>query len=307
MTSQQEEDLKRPRTQYNTDPLYNNMLWSKQWSTLKTEDETKTFLPELGGGYPGSAASPYSSVQSFVDHSTTYPSAASIPTDALYETMSVTQSNNSHVYSPPTPTSLGSSGGLTPLTPISVQDVKPVLGAPSVVDTTASQYQQGSTVYTPLSTTQPTSNTGYSSTLAPTYPEQTSLSPANCTSESVTPLDNLVVAPCSSPLKADTPCGAALTVLEPSSHAHAATHHVHVSTHAHVPTHMYSSTHAHVPMHTHVAATPDPIYTTLPPITHYSGTASIASMTDYTYSSPYTQYPSTYPAYGYGTGGLLSK
>nr|XP_045600642.1 putative uncharacterized protein DDB_G0283051 [Procambarus clarkii] len=29
-------------------------------------------------------------------------------------------------------------------------------------------------------------------------------------------------------------------------------------------------------------------------------------MTDYTYTSPYTQYSSTYPAYGYGTGGLLN-
>lgn len=39
----------------------------------------------------------------------------------------------------------------------------------------------------------------------------------------------------------------------------------------------------------------------LPP----SGTAG--SMADYTYSSPYTQYSSAYPTYGYGTGGLLSK
>ncbi|XP_071529069.1 uncharacterized protein [Panulirus ornatus] len=106
--SQQEDDLKRPRTQYNTDPLYTNMLWSKQWSTLKTEDAAKTFLPELGG-VSGCAASPYSSVQSFVDPPTSYPSvsAASIPTDALYETLSVTQSNSNQVYSPPLPTSHG--------------------------------------------------------------------------------------------------------------------------------------------------------------------------------------------------------
>ncbi|XP_071529050.1 uncharacterized protein [Panulirus ornatus] len=308
MTSQQEDDLKRPRTQYNTDPLYTNMLWSKQWSTPKIEDEVKTLLPELGGGVPGSTASPYG-VQPFVEHPTSYPSvsAASLSTDALYETMSVTQSNNSHVYSPPLPTSLGSAGGLTPLTPITMQDVKPVLAASSVLDTTASQYQQGGTVYTPLSTPQPTSNAGYNSTLATTYPEQASASPAICPSESVTPLDNLVVAPCSSPLKADTPCTAALTVLQPASHAHAATHHTYVTTQVHATTHEHSSTHAHTPMNAQVAAIPDPAYTALPPITHYSGTASIASMTDYTYSSPYTQYPSTYPAYGYGTGGLLSK
>ncbi|MPC08889.1 hypothetical protein E2C01_001484 [Portunus trituberculatus] len=165
------------------------------------------------------------------------------------------------------------------------------------------------TVYTPLSTPQPA---GYASTLTPAhYPEQHTPAspPTQCTSnDTVTPLDNLVVAPCSSPLKADTPCTTALTVLQPASHAHAATHHAHVSTHAHTPTHVHTTTHAHVPMHAHVAATPpDPAYTSLPSITHYSGTASIgASMTDYTYSSPYTQYTTTYPAYGYGTGGLLN-
>ncbi|XP_050732040.1 paired box protein Pax-5-like isoform X13 [Eriocheir sinensis] len=182
MNGHHEDDLKRQRTQYNTDPLYTNMLWPKQWPSLKTEDAAKTLLPDLGGSVPSGAASPYSSVQSFVDHPTSYPSvsAASISTDALYETMSMTQSNSNHVYSPPLATSLGSAGGLTPLTPITMQDVKPVLAASSVLDTTASQYHQG--------------------------------------------------------------------------------------------------------------------------------TASIgASMTDYTYSSPYTQYTSTYPAYGYGTGGLLSK
>nr|XP_045600972.1 paired box protein Pax-5-like [Procambarus clarkii] len=267
-----EDDLKRQRTQYNADPIYTNMLWPKQWSTLKTEEAAKTLLPDLGGGVPGGTASPYS-VQSFVDHPTSYPSvsAASISTDALYETMSMTQSNSNHVYSPPLATSLGG------------------------------------TVYTPLSTPQPTSNAGYTNSLATHYPEQSSASPANCSSESVAPLDNLVVAPCSSPLKADTPCTTALTILQPASHAHAATHHVHVSTHAHAPAHVHSSTHAHVPMHAHVAATPEPTYTALPPITHYSGTASIGAMTDYTYTSPYTQYSSTYPAYGYGTGGLLSK
>ncbi|XP_063872590.1 paired box protein Pax-5-like isoform X12 [Scylla paramamosain] len=274
MNGHHEDDLKRQRTQYNTDPLYTNMLWPKQWPPLKTEDAAKTLLPDLGGSVPSGAASPYS-VQSFVDHPTSYPSvsASSISTDALYETMSMTQSNSNHVYSPPLATSLGG------------------------------------TVYTPLSTPQPA---GYASTLTPAhYPEQHTPAspPTQCTSnDTVTPLDNLVVAPCSSPLKADTPCTTALTVLQPASHAHAATHHAHVSTHAHTPTHVHTTTHAHVPMHAHVAATPpDPAYTSLPSITHYSGTASIgASMTDYTYSSPYTQYTTTYPAYGYGTGGLLN-
>ncbi|XP_066974063.1 paired box protein Pax-5-like isoform X7 [Macrobrachium rosenbergii] len=179
MNGHPEDDLKRQRTQYNTDPLYTNMIWSKQWPTLKNED-AKTLLPDLGGSVAGGASSPYSSVQSFVDHPSSYPSvsASSVSTDALYETMSMTQSNTNHVYSPPLATSLGSASGLTPLTPITMQDVKPVLAAPSGLDTTAAQFQQG--------------------------------------------------------------------------------------------------------------------------------TASVGSMVDYTYSSPYTQYSSTYPTYGYGTGGLLN-
>lgn len=112
--------------------------------------------------------------------------------------------------------------------------------------------------------------------MAAHYPEHTPVSPAQCTtSESVTSLDTLVVAPCSSPLKADTPCTSALTVLQPASHAHAATHHAHVPNHA--PTHVHTPTHAHAPMHAHVAVTPDPAYTTLPPITHYSGKSPFSS------------------------------
>ncbi|KAK3870771.1 hypothetical protein Pcinc_024029 [Petrolisthes cinctipes] len=231
-----EDDLKRQRTQYTTDPLYTNMLWSKQWSSLKGDDAAKTLLPDLGGGVSSGAASPYSSVQ-FVDHPSSYPAVSTgITTDALYETMSMTQSGTNHVYSPPLATSLGASG----------------------YTSCSGQYQTS-----PLR-------------------------------DSVTPLDSLVVAPCSSPLKADTPCTTALTVLQPASHAHAATH-------AHAPTH---ATHVSVPMHAHVAATPpEPTYTTLPPITHYSGAAA---MTDYTYSPHYTQYTPSYPPYGYGSGGLLN-
>lgn len=130
----------------------------------------------------------------------------------------------------------------------------------------------GGSVYTPLSGTQPqpTSNAAYT-TAAAHYPDHTPVSPAQCTaSESVTSLDTLVVAPCSSPLKADTPCTSALTVLQPASHAHAATHHA--PNHAH--THVHTPSHAHVPMHAHAAVTPDPTYTALPPITHYAGKPS---------------------------------
>ncbi|XP_071529027.1 uncharacterized protein [Panulirus ornatus] len=185
--------------------------------------------------------------------------------------MSVTQSNDSPVYSPSLPTSLGD------------------------------------TVHTPLSTSQPTSNAGYSNSLTATYPEQTSVSPTTCTKERVAPLENLGVTRCTSPLKADVPCTTDLTVLQPASQAHTRAHHSHKSTHVHAPAHVHSSPHTYIPMNDPVAAMSEPTCTILPPITHYSGTASIASMTDcYTYTSPYTQYPSTYPAYGYGTGGLLN-
>nr|XP_027216759.1 paired box protein Pax-5-like isoform X8 [Penaeus vannamei] len=119
MIGHPDDDPKRQRTQYNTDPLYTNMLWSKQaWPTLKTEDATKTLLPDLGGGVTGGAASPYSSVQSFVDHPASYPSvsAASASTDALYETMAMTQSNTNQVYSPPLATSLGTAGSMADYT-----------------------------------------------------------------------------------------------------------------------------------------------------------------------------------------------
>ncbi|KAK3870767.1 hypothetical protein Pcinc_024025, partial [Petrolisthes cinctipes] len=237
MTSNPEDDLKRQRTQYTTDPLYTNMLWSKQWSSLKSEDHSKTLLQDLSGVVSTGAPASYSSVQ-FVDHTSNHTAVpvTGITTDALYDTMSMTQSGTNHVYSPPLATSLGASG----------------------YTSCSGQYQTS-----PLR-------------------------------DSVTPLDSLVVAPCSSPLKADTPCTTALTVLQPASHAHAATH-------AHAPTH---ATHVSVPMHAHVAATPpEPTYTTLPPITHYSGAAA---MTDYTYSPHYTQYTPSYPPYGYGSGGLLS-
>ncbi|XP_076041429.1 uncharacterized protein LOC143025523 isoform X5 [Oratosquilla oratoria] len=104
-----EDDLKRQRTQYNTDPLYSNMLWSKQWSSLKSEDVSKSILPDLSGAVTGGTASPYS-VQSFVDHSAAFPSVsvASATTDALYESMAMTNSNTNHVYTPPLSTSLGS-------------------------------------------------------------------------------------------------------------------------------------------------------------------------------------------------------
>ncbi|XP_071529026.1 paired box protein Pax-2a-like isoform X2 [Panulirus ornatus] len=61
-TGHQEEDLKRQRTQCNSDPLYTSMIWSKPWSTLKDEEEAKTFLSEIGGASSDSAVAPYRQV-----------------------------------------------------------------------------------------------------------------------------------------------------------------------------------------------------------------------------------------------------
>ena len=39
----------------------------------------------------------------------------------------------------------------------------------------------------------------------------------------------------------------------------------------------------------------------------FLGSASVGTMADYSTYSSYTQYSTSYPTYGYGTGGLLSK
>ncbi|XP_076041426.1 uncharacterized protein LOC143025523 isoform X2 [Oratosquilla oratoria] len=261
-----EDDLKRQRTQYNTDPLYSNMLWSKQWSSLKSEDVSKSILPDLSGAVTGGTASPYS-VQSFVDHSAAFPSVsvASATTDALYESMAMTNSNTNHVYTPPLSTSLGGTVYTTLSTP----------PPPTYTPMSPPMGQVGSAP-APIPTTAPSSTSTY---------EPAHVSPALATQPEPLGLNAMPpaaieashghhVAPCSSPLKADTPCttAATLAVLQPATHA---------------------------------PAMADTAYT-LPSITHYTGSASLGSMADYTYSPHYTQYPSAYPTYGYGTGGLLN-
>ena len=49
---------------WDTNPIHAffQMLWSKQWSSLKTDDGPKTILPDLGTGVPGGTVSPYRSV-----------------------------------------------------------------------------------------------------------------------------------------------------------------------------------------------------------------------------------------------------
>ncbi|XP_047736702.1 paired box protein Pax-2-B [Hyalella azteca] len=402
-----EEDLKRQRTQYTTDPLYTNMLWSKQWSSLKSDDNSKAILPDLGSAVPG-AVSPYSAVQSFVDHNSSFVPSVAVSgstTDALYDSMAMGHPTSNHVYTPPLPTSLGGVAGLAPLSPISMQDVKPVLTSPPQLDSAASahvHYQQGltsdgnnnalasnnnmrsGTSTPPLSTPPPhTPYAAQSVSPNPSLPHQLSpyeqlplspqehhqhglsqhhqsslhhhgqhhhshqnvhhdptphhhhhqqqhqhhhhhqLSPPIChphgrsaqhdsrLSEvslsdsgylgvSVTPLDpSHILAPCSSPLKADTPCSSSssiLTLLQPTS-----TNSLSQAS----PTNTFSF--AQPPTN---ATSQGSMEAPFSPLPHFSGTASVgASMTDYSaYTSPYTQaYATGYPAYGYGSSGLLSK
>ncbi|KAB7507212.1 hypothetical protein Anas_00561 [Armadillidium nasatum] len=87
------------------------MLWTKQWS-LKNDDP-KALIPDLTGSVPSGTSSPYSSVQTFVDHSTAFPSSVAVSstgTDGLFESMAMSQATSNHVYSTPLATTLGNNG-----------------------------------------------------------------------------------------------------------------------------------------------------------------------------------------------------
>ncbi|GFU24933.1 paired box protein Pax-2 [Nephila pilipes] len=115
---EEEEEAKRQRTHYNGDPLYNTQMWSK-WS--KQDDLQKSMLVELSGApsplsngslhYATLQQPQYTSDPSFTDH---------LKQDLVaYDIGLTSHVQTTAVYSPP----LGS-GSLTPLTPISMQEVK---------------------------------------------------------------------------------------------------------------------------------------------------------------------------------------
>ncbi|KAJ9576570.1 hypothetical protein L9F63_025534, partial [Diploptera punctata] len=64
---------------------------------------------------------------------------------------------------------------------------------------------------------------------------------------------------------------------------------------------------------TATAAAASPYSTMLPGFAHYSTVGSsavgggVVPVSDYSYSSPYTQYSTSYGTYGYGAGGLLNS
>ncbi|XP_067008920.2 paired box protein Pax-2a [Anabrus simplex] len=235
-----EDEIKRQRTQYNGDQLYSN-LWSSKWSI---KDEHK-LLSELGSG-AANGGSPYYDAQPGFPAVTT--------TSDLYDSIStMTQAQSGPVYTPPIGTSLGP-GSLTPLAPISMQEMK--LGSASVLDPSMSPYQQESSTYNGVST----STVGDAGS-SPGLPLSLPADPAP---------------------PAPTPTGGAtdpssLTVLQPANNNTA------------VP---YSAM--------------------LPSFGHYSTVGGgavgggVVPVSDYSYSSAYTQYTTSYGSYGYGAGGLLS-
>ncbi|KAK6645060.1 hypothetical protein RUM43_001336 [Polyplax serrata] len=108
-----DDEIKRQRTQYNGDQLYSN-LWPSKWS-IKEEHK---LLSELNSG-GGNGNSPYYDGQTFPSSTTA--------TD-IYDSMQQT----GPVYTPPIAPSLG--GSLTPLAPITMQEIK--------LDTSISPYNQ---------------------------------------------------------------------------------------------------------------------------------------------------------------------
>ncbi|KAK2726506.1 paired box protein Pax-5-like isoform X8 [Artemia franciscana] len=135
-----EEDIKRQRLQYNADQIYN--VWPGKWGSIKDDTKQPTNLlqlvPEISTQGTATGQSAYTSLPSFAtsDHFGT--PASSAATDAIYDTISSMTQAGTTIYTPPLGTSLGS-GSLTPLTPISMQEIKAHMLNPSL---DSLQYQQ---------------------------------------------------------------------------------------------------------------------------------------------------------------------
>ncbi|XP_054706770.1 paired box protein Pax-2-like [Uloborus diversus] len=132
LKDEEEEEAKRQRTHYNGDQLYNTQqMWSK-WA--KQDDLQKTMLVELsgapsplsnGGLHYATLQQPQYTSEAFADH---------LKHDLVsYDVGLTSHIQTTAVYSPP----LGS-GSLTPLTPISMQEVKQqlVVNPGNVLDNT---------------------------------------------------------------------------------------------------------------------------------------------------------------------------
>ncbi|KAF0298492.1 hypothetical protein FJT64_004088 [Amphibalanus amphitrite] len=115
--------------------------WSKQW--LKDEaGKAANLLPELSAA--GAAGTGYSFGAGGVDQAA-FSSAVSSQSEALYDSIGLGQQQPS-VYSQSLTASLGTSAGLTPLAPISM-DSKSSPGATAPLLDASGQYQQGGSTY----------------------------------------------------------------------------------------------------------------------------------------------------------------
>lgn len=243
-----EDDIKRQRTQYNGDPLYSN-LWTGKWSL---KDEHK-LLSELGGAGGGGGAtnggSPYYDPHTF---------STGAPTSDLYDSLQPGLQQQS----PYTTTSLATSGSLTPLAPISMQEMKLSGGLGLVLEAPG---------------------------LSPYHTEGSHYGVSGVPGVGVSGVPS---GPEEQPPPPMSPGDPALTVLQPAP----------------------GSPPPGGPGGG--GATPTPttaLYPTmLPSFTHYvaTGGGGVTGVVggEYAYTSPYSQYTSSYGGYSYGTGGsLLSK
>ncbi|XP_051170051.1 paired box protein Pax-8 isoform X1 [Leptopilina boulardi] len=122
-----DEELKRQRGTYNGDQLYSN-LWSSKWSI---KDEHK-LLNELGGsgatgngGGSGGSGGSSGGGSGYYEHGG-FPGNAIATSAELYDSLgtisTMTQAQTPHLYTPPIGGTIG--GTLTPLTPLTMQELK---------------------------------------------------------------------------------------------------------------------------------------------------------------------------------------
>ncbi|GLG99415.1 Uncharacterized protein GBIM_05880 [Gryllus bimaculatus] len=194
-------------------------------------------------------------------------------TSDMYDSIStMTQSQSTPVYTPPIGSALvgcnppTGPGSLTPLAPITMPEVK--LTPSGVLDPSMSPYQPESSTYNGVST----STVGEAGS-SPGLPLSLPADPA--------PTGAPSAAAGAATAGSGSPDPGSLTVLQPANNG---------------------------------AAAAVPYSAMLPSFGHYSTgkfgssavSGSVVPVSDYSYSSPYSQYTSSYGTYGYGAGGLLS-
>ncbi|XP_055314425.1 paired box protein Pax-5 isoform X2 [Sitodiplosis mosellana] len=117
-----DDDLKRQRNQYNGDQIYSN-LWSSKWC-IKEEQKMFSELSAAngigGGGGNGNAAAAY-----YDSHHNGFSTANGVGSteSILYDGITTISQAQSSLYTPPVVSTLGP-GSLTPLAPISMQEMK---------------------------------------------------------------------------------------------------------------------------------------------------------------------------------------